>query len=331
VCNNSLHAKSRCCGSLVVRFGKRRRQCKTCKKTWRVRQKKRGRKCLRSSAALVLRTLQERRRLAAHRGFSTQVWSYRFRQQLRHFLTRPPTVPPPGPYVLLVDGMRLRFHHQPWTVYLLAFKPVGTSLAYFVDPFLLPGKESRARWEQVWSQVPAALRESVQGMVCDDLPGMVLWGQRKNWAVQLCQFHLLHHLYDYAAGKYGPPHIRQARKRVYGLVRRVLTEFDPSQITPWINELQTLSKSPHHSRWLRWLVSRFLKRLPLYRAWRTHPALHLPATTSAIESKIRCLRDVVRQARNLRTPQALQTWLTAALRIHPTIKCCPKPSTKLFC
>src|SRR3990167_1503103 len=54
-CMKKLHAKSPCCRARVVKFGARRRQCAFCKKTWRLRKKKRGRSRLRGNSPLLLR------------------------------------------------------------------------------------------------------------------------------------------------------------------------------------------------------------------------------------------------------------------------------------
>jgi hypothetical protein len=232
----------------------------------------------------------------------------------------------------LLDAMRVHFHGKDWTLYLMAFKPLGSGYAYFTDPFLLPERESIRFWMEAWQAIPAMCRRSVVALICDDLSGMVAWGQRQGWAVQLCQFHVLQHLYLYRGTRLGPPELQERRQRVFHLVRQALREPDSLRIPGLVQEIKVLSRSITRSKFYSWILSRFIKRLPLYRTWQQFPHLDLPATTSPMESKIRCLRDLMRRARNLRSPKAFHAWTTAYLRLYPTIKWQSKIiSTKLFC
>jgi len=50
---NILQGKSSCCQAKIYKFGGKRKQCSECKKTWKIRQKKRGRKAKRVDKKLV--------------------------------------------------------------------------------------------------------------------------------------------------------------------------------------------------------------------------------------------------------------------------------------
>lgn len=150
------HAKSPCCSSQIRRFGKRRRQCAKCKKTWSIRPKKRGRPKRRTSRRVIERALLSRytlRQLAEQRGMlSTPALLYRFRAALTKFLEQPPKPRmPDGPLVLLADGMRFKFAGKPWVLYLTAIKPCSGKTALFFDPMLIIGLEGAWRWERVFS------------------------------------------------------------------------------------------------------------------------------------------------------------------------------------
>ena len=54
------------------------------------------------------------------------------------------------------------------------------------------------------------------------------------------------------------------------------------------------------------------------RTYLQHPELHLPTTTNTIESMNKLIR---KQCRCLKTPQSLQRWATAFIRMRPTITC----------
>lgn len=111
-CMTPIHAKSPCCGALVRRFGKRRRQCTHCKRTWRVRKKKRGRKHTRHTEALLRRILIDGYTLSQEKqnfhGLKAMSIAARFAVALRAYVATPPLRLPKGPYVLIVDGILLQ-------------------------------------------------------------------------------------------------------------------------------------------------------------------------------------------------------------------------------
>jgi len=114
-----LHAKSLCCGAQVRRFGRRRRQCTLCKRTWRIRQKKRGRTCTRHTQVLLKRILidgntllQEKRNFHGLRSVSIAA---RFAQALRAYVREPVSRLPQG-----------AIHpHRRWCVFQIQTKGVG--------------------------------------------------------------------------------------------------------------------------------------------------------------------------------------------------------------
>lgn len=140
------HVKSPCCLALVHHFGHRRRQCSSCKRTWTIRPKKRGRHSIRVPSKLLghvfldgctLRHLAQRRSRVALPAFR-----HRFRQTLRRFVARPcPRKIPSGPLILVADGLWFFFRDQPWILYLAALKPCSGETAIFLDPLLLPDNE----------------------------------------------------------------------------------------------------------------------------------------------------------------------------------------------
>jgi len=110
-----IHAKSRCCNAQVRRFGKRRRQCINCKRTWRIRQKKRGRPHTRHSEHLLKRILIDGHTFKDEaRNFRIKTVSIaaRFANALRAFVASPPPPLPKGPYVLVVDGVYFKFQRK---------------------------------------------------------------------------------------------------------------------------------------------------------------------------------------------------------------------------
>jgi hypothetical protein len=69
------------------------------------------------------------------------------------------------------------------------------------------------------------------------------------------------------------------------------------------------------------IVREFLRRVDHFRAYRQYPELHLPTTTGSVEAMNRKVRDLMRQTRNIKSPQALHLWATALIRTRPIVKC----------
>src|SRR3989338_4984133 len=134
----TIHAKSPCCRRRIHRFGKRRRQCRACGRTWRIRVKKRGRKLKRSSIRLSQKVLAEYARMAswAHRRrISVAAASFRLQGAMKHIIraTRSRSLPR-GPYALLGDGLYFKFKRMDWVMYVMAVKPIKSNRAFFLDP-----------------------------------------------------------------------------------------------------------------------------------------------------------------------------------------------------
>src|SRR5262245_5072408 len=173
---NSLHAKSFCCRARIHRFGSRRRQCSHCKRTWRIRRKKRGRKRWRASSRFVDAVLLEGRTLkslAPRTQLTPQALSHRFRHALRRIVSQDRALRvPAGPLVLLIDGLYFRFHRRPWVLYLMALKACHRNYALFLDPLLFPGREDLDRWLKTVDTVPMRVQKRVGAVVSDQIRGI---------------------------------------------------------------------------------------------------------------------------------------------------------------
>src|SRR4029453_9131404 len=88
---HSCHAKSPCCQAKIYHFGSRRRQCSQCKRTWRIRKKRRGGKPRRTRPGVLKAVLLDGRTLktlAPRYGLTHQALTRRFRRGLRYFVSR---------------------------------------------------------------------------------------------------------------------------------------------------------------------------------------------------------------------------------------------------
>ena len=315
------HPKSPCCHAHVQAFGGRRRRCAHCGRTWRVRRKQPGRKARRPALALVRRTVADKHplvRQARPAGVSVPAVRQRFRQAVEWWRAHaPPPAIPSGALVLLVDGVWCRFAHAPWTLYLLALKPVGQATAQFVDPLLLPGRESARDWRVAMDQLPPEAAARIQALVSDGFRGSHTVARERGWIHQRCHFHLIAQL----QGRRGHhTHLPSApvREAIYQAVRQALVTPSTLELAQRRAQLAALAARTDCPYRLRMYTREFLRHMEAFRAYLAYPELQLPTTTNVVESMVKQLRDRIRP---LSTPAALDRWAWATVRLHPVMVC----------
>jgi len=321
----TLHAKSPCCGAKIYRFGSRRRQCSHCKHTWRIRRKKRGRKPWRASPRFLQAVLLQRRTLkslAPRTGLTPQALSHRFRQAVHQFVSRPRALRvPAGPLVLLIDGLYFRFNRRPWVLYLMGLKPCHQNRAIFLDPLLFPGREEVSRWSEAINTVPVRLHKRIRALVSDQIRGITSLAVHKGWVLQLCHFHLISQLQGNRGRRKRKVAGRNMRELCYQLARQALELPDGPKLQRVLERLKKVARQPGGPARVRMVVREFLRRTDQFRAYRKYPHLDLPTTTGTVEAMGRIVRDLMRQTRSIRSPQALQMWATALIRLRPKVMC----------
>ena len=323
---HSKHAKSPCCAARVRRFGPRRRQCVQCLHTWTVRPRKRGRPAHRTSSQVVQRVLLKGCTLgqlfSARTNVALPAYRYRFRQALRRLVSRAaPQKIPPGPLVLLVDGLWFEFDGEPWVMYLIALKPCGSDQATFLDPLLLPGREGASRWQHVVEAIPTEIKSRIKAIVADNLPGMRKLASQQQWALQLCHFHLLLKLMAHRGGIRYALRGGRIRDQIHKQVRITLSAADGDRFDKALLRLRKISEGDCGTQRMQTTVREFLANIDYYRAYRAKPSLGLPTTTNAVESMCRLIREMFRSSRAASNPRSAQMWATAFIRLHPTLVC----------
>jgi hypothetical protein len=323
---NIQHAKSPCCKANIRRFGGRRRQCQQCKHTWTLRPRRRGRRRVRVPAGLLRQIFLGRftlRHLAPRRPhLAIASFRYRFRQCLRRFIAgrRLPDIPA-GSLTILADGLRFHFRGRPWVLYLVAVKSCSGNTAVFFDPWLFPGKEGAFRWARIFAALPTEVQHRSVALIVDNLNGMKRIAQQHRWILQLCHFHLLQKLQV----QWKRP--RRAlkggiiREELYQLVRQALETASPFVFNETMACLEQLANTDTVTLRLQAVLREFLLSAPFYRSYQMHPDLHLPTTTNAVESMACVVRDLLRRTRSASNPRALIRWVTALIRLRPTITC----------
>jgi transposase-like protein len=219
---------------------------------------------------------------------------------------------------LLVDGLWFRFHHKPWVLYLMALKLVGDNTAWLAEPLLLPGKESAVKWRQAIRMLPTDVLNTVNALVSDGFRGSKRLAVQYRWIHQRCHFHLLAQIQNRLGRKKRYLTDRHLRQAIYTSIYQSLATSAPFRLSRLLTALSTALKDPYCPRRFRMLGRDYLRNIDAFRAYLQHPELHLPTTTSAIESLFKSIR---RFTRSLKSPESLSLWVKAFVRIHPLITC----------
>jgi hypothetical protein len=138
-------------------------------------------------------------------------------------------------------------------------------------------------------------------------------GTAQGWIVQLCHFHLISRLQNCRGRRNCNLADRPLREALYQQVRQALELPDGPRLQTVLNKLRHLVQKATRLRVMRMIVREFLRRIDHFRAYRKYPELDLPTTTGSVEAMNRRVRDLMRQIRSVRSPQALQFWATALI------------------
>src|SRR4029077_9212777 len=112
-------------------------------------------------------------------------------------------------------------------------------------------------------------------------------------------------------------HGRPLREALYQLTRQALELPDGPPLRSVLAQLNNRVRQAKRLRVMRMIVREFLRRIDHFRAYRKYPKLNLPTTTGSLEAMNRRVRDLMRQTRSIRSPQALLLWTTALIRLVP--------------
>lgn len=317
------HAKSLCCRGRINRFGKRRRQCGICKRTWSIREKRRGRKRKRIAVGLLNRILLERHTIAHEERYlrlSRNAIAERYANAMRTITAQPYSIQslPRGLYALIVDGLYFKFRRREWVMYLMAVKPTRGRKAYFLDPVLLEGRECYERWVQATATIPLAVEKRICAFVSDGFRGSQLLSEQNHWLHQRCHFHLLAALVRGKGKRRYRIRSSALRDKVLEATRTILNSQKTHLLSQARRTIRRLVGLPTCPPYIRKQALEFLEREQDFRTYLQHPKLNLPTTTNAIESTGQMMRKATRTAR---TPQSLLLRATAFLRLKKQVVC----------
>lgn len=317
------HAKSPCCGAAVSHYGGRRRRCESCYKTFRIRQKKRGRKRLRlplGRVAEILLSLQSITRMVySHLQLSTNAKQKRFQQQLRKFISKPYQPVIVGrQLVMIIDGLWHLFRGKDWVLYEMAIKSCDDDCAWFLDPILLPGKECLRNWQNVVQTISPEIRKRIVAVISDGFNGCNCLAKKQGWILQRCHFHLLLHLQSTRGKRKKYWNSNHFREQIYQTIRTLITVKEGPAVPRLTRKLKVLVENKDCPKRLKFIVHDTLRQLDAFRSYCRFPHLHLPNTTNVVESMNSLLRKLTNRLNN---PQSLLMWAKAYVRAKKKLRC----------
>jgi len=317
----TVHVKSPCCQARAIRFGGKRRQCVKCRKTFRIRPKRRGRRRIRH-AKRYIQYVFGRDLLVKHLARGTLALAAvqkRFQQALLAIVSKPRTMHVRGKSLsLIIDGRWHNFKDERWTMYFLTVKPVDRDEAVIFDPELRPGKESAATWSNIIeTTIPPLMKNRIVALVSDGIAGGKGLARQFGWQQQRCHFHLLKEL-EKRRGKRKRLFGWTVREAIYQTVRQLLVCRIQTRKKLFVCRLQRLSERKECPKKVRMIVNDLLNNLPEFHLYLTHPEWNLPNTTGVMESLNSAIHAGVRK---VRTPAGLLKWATAIIRSHSKFVC----------
>lgn len=321
-----IQVKSLCCEARVCRYGKRRRQCSRCKKTWRIRKKKRGRKQLRVTTNIVSDVLVRGETITqrSQRGrLSARQYQLRYHRSVEERVPKQwfPCVPF-GKLILIADGLwTLTNRKQRFVVYLMAIRSINNTRAIFLPPIILKGSEIRRKWEVAFKTIPQSVGKRIVGLVCDGISGLPNSAQDRLWIVQRCHFHFIRVLERFLGKTNSKIQHKELRENMYRSIRRAMIIPYGEEYDHLIQYIDKLTGSPVCPKWINLHANEFLRHREDFRSYLRYPQYHFPATTGTMENLCGSIRDLLRRSRGFKTEESLRTWINAFIKMKRATTC----------
>lgn len=320
-----IHAKSKCCNVKVYSFGQRRYQCSQCKKTWRIRPKRRGRKKIRVTTNIVEDVLLRGETLAqrSRRGrlSKRQCW-LRYHRALDNIQNKEwfPEIPK-GKLILIVDGLWTISNKKRYVVYLMAIRPINQSQAFLAPPIIISGSEIRRKWEVAIESIPPFVAQRIVAIVCDGISGLPNIAKARNWVVQRCNFHFIRVMERFRGKKNSHIQNKELREDIYQTIRKLMIIPYGKNYDDVLHHLEDLISDNSCPKWVRFHGNEFLEHREAFRAYLRYPEYNLPFTTSSMENLCGSVRDLLRRSRGLKNENSLSKWIKEFIRLKRKITC----------
>lgn len=317
---NKKHEKSACCSARIRLFGTRRRQCSLCKKTWRVWQKKRGRKEARLKEETLVKYFKGNLK---NKNLEKRTLSARLRSLLYKFNQNTPWPSvPDGNLVAVADGLIQYFGKEKYTIYFILVRSTSGSKAFILPPYLRKEGEISPGWREAFAQIPSEVFVRIKALACDGHTGLINLAKANGWVLQRCHYHLLARVAHCSStgflGQNSP-----LGRRVRNLMEVVLYNEDHAAVFLAIGALERV-KLEISSNTFRGVVSGFIKNHEDYRSYLNFPQYRLPATSNTAESLNSLIRELQYRARGFKTPHSFFAWIVGFCKHRKFINCHPR-------
>lgn len=319
------HAKSSCCQGKIINFGKRRRQCILCRKTWRIRKKKCGRKQKRSNPNFATKYIKHEIPSLYAMGKAIKKEGYlkaHLRRSLDRLLltTQWPQISKQESLIVIADAMMRSINHEVHSIYLILLRSINSSEALITPPFIQKGRESWLGWQEAFRQLPEPIMASICALVADKHQGLRSVAKYNNWIFQGCHFHALASLQGrWSKSRWS--HNKEMGEKIFKIATNILTNPNEELVkNRYIPELIKIRKTTTSSR-AKTILSSFIRDYQCYRAYLYHRELHLPRTSNAAESLNSGFQDLCFRARGFRTVSSFTKWIHAFLKQRQKVKC----------
>lgn len=320
-----LHAKSSCCNTRIINYGCRRRQCTNCRKTWRIREKRRGRKCTRGQIKLIrdffnhaIGSSLARSQLKNKGARSLQRQLVRSRNLLCR-VSKWPTLPNDYPLILVADAMVKCFRGKWYTTYFMLIRSPSDQYAVILPPIMLPGLEGQYEWQYTINTLPKVILANIKVLVCDGHRGLVNYAINRHWLIQRCHFHILSAIQG-RRSRWARSRHRQEGKLVHSLTKEVLKSPVNRNFIKTLLKLENIALTTDSPELKRVLLG-FIHYSKDYRTYLYYPELNLPRTSNSAESLIGCVESLLFRMRGVSDLKSLEKWIEAFIKHKRKIRC----------
>lgn len=321
---NKKHEKSACCQAAVIRYGNRRRQCVSCKRTWSVWRKRRGRKKKRINTVFVKeflgREISSLASLSRKRGVSPSLMQKKLKRSRDKLIKSTPWPRvPAGQLLMIADAVIERIERKWYTVYLMLVRSIADNEAIILPPLIVSGTETAGGWKKAMDSLPSDVTKNVIALVCDGHNGLLTEAKWRGWLLQRCQFHLLARIQSRRSRWKIGRHKAEA-KTIFRHVRFVLEHPNKNELAKSIEILEELSWTSTSPE-IRRVLSGFVRNFMDYRLYLNRPDLHLPVTNNTAESLASSIADLKHRMRGFPTLDSFSKWIIALLKYKKKIAC----------
>lgn len=317
------HAKCPFCGAKIIKYGKRRRRCAQCKKTWTVRPKRRGRKARRITVTPVIKYLNHERVPLARecRGdIVSASRSARLRKERDTFNKQQVWhTAPVGPLILIADAI-VKYRQGKWhTWFFMLLRAVDGVDAVIMPPYYAEGRETYKEWASALETIPPDTLKRVKTLVSDGHRGLMSFASCHHWLVQRCHIHLIMAI-QARRSRWIMGRKKSEGIEIHTLVECILTERCPKKVAQALAHVEEIGWLTS-SKMLKKVLQGFVTSADDYRTYLEYPELNLPTTSNTAESLNALIDDLSSRARGFRTVASLNAWIIALCKERGTIKC----------